>query len=506
MSVSGNLTGTYTYDAAGNLTEETTTRHFEWDHANRLTTFRVQTGSATPSKYAQYRYDATGERAVKIVRRGAAQDEITIYVGGFERSLTGSIIGQLTPYDEIHLTDHDTRLAMIQRGAPHPDDGITGQPVRYQVADHLASVTATLDPAGIVLNTEEYLPYGETSFGSYQRKRYRHTGKERDGESGLDYHSARYFAPWLSRWTSTDPIPKPQQSLYRYAADNPLRMIDPSGAQDQPAQRASEPGTPSLNGTASDAGTPAQFQHQGGGGFASGPASTSPPRNSRDPNVRQITAGAQIPQPAPRPSPEEDYLAHRPSKPWDPSPRSPEGAKASLGVPVAQPKLRQFQAPRTEPLSPLERDVEEVKASIHALGVMLKTYFEIADYVTKPAQVVLVVPGAVEVVGGLSLEEVAALEREAARTTTWSRTANTLQDEMALQAAKEGAGEPVKRLQELGDPRYQRMGKVSYVVESTEGRVTEVHYVQDKAGRGTWDPGGPPGREDFKFKRHSDDR
>jgi hypothetical protein len=175
-------------------------------------------------------------------------------------------------------------------------------------------------------------------------------------------------------------------------------------------------------------------------------------------------------------------------------------------VPVAQPKLRQFQAPRTEPLSPLERDVEEVKASIHALGVMLKTYFEIADYVTKPAQVVLVVPGAVEVVGGLSLEEVAALEREAARTTTWSRTANTLQDEMALQAAKEGAGEPVKRLQELGDPRYQRMGKVSYVVESTEGRVTEVHYVQDKAGRGTWDPGGPPGREDFKFKRHSDDR
>ena len=145
MSVSGNLTGTYTYDAAGNLTEETTTRHFEWDHANRLTAFRVQVGDATPSKYAQYRYDATGERAIKIVRMGAAQDEITIYVGGFERSLAGSIAGQLTPYDEIHLTDRDARLAMIQRGAPHPADGITGQPVRYQVADHLASVIATLD-------------------------------------------------------------------------------------------------------------------------------------------------------------------------------------------------------------------------------------------------------------------------------------------------------------------------------------------------------------------------
>ena len=120
MSVSGNLTGTYTYDAVGNLTGETTTRHFEWDHANRLATFRVQTDGATPSKYAQYRYDATGERAVKLVRMGAAQDEITIYVGGFERSLTGSIAGQLTPYDEIHLTDHDTRLAMIQRGDTAP--------------------------------------------------------------------------------------------------------------------------------------------------------------------------------------------------------------------------------------------------------------------------------------------------------------------------------------------------------------------------------------------------
>jgi len=237
LSVSGNLTGTYIYDAAGNLTEETTTRHFEWDHANRLATFRVQTDGATPSKYAQYRYDATGERAVKVVRMGAAQDEITIYVGGFERSLAGSITGQLTPYDEIHLTDRDTRLAMIQRGAPHPDEGITGQPVRYQVADHLASVIATLDPAGIVLNTEEYLPYGETSFGSYQRKRYRHTGKERDGETGLAYHGARYYACWLGRWVSADPSGTSDGlNLYEYCAGQPTRLTDHTGLSGSDAQ------------------------------------------------------------------------------------------------------------------------------------------------------------------------------------------------------------------------------------------------------------------------------
>ena len=158
MSVSGNLAGTYTYDAAGNLTEETTTRHFEWDHANRLATFRVQTGGATPSKYAQYRYDATGERAVKIVRTGAAQDEITIYVGGFERSLAGSngthLLRRNPPHRPRHPPRHDPT-----RGA-RPDDGITGQPVRYQIADHLASVIATLDPAH-VLNRRSTCPMGK---------------------------------------------------------------------------------------------------------------------------------------------------------------------------------------------------------------------------------------------------------------------------------------------------------------------------------------------------------
>jgi hypothetical protein len=37
-------------------------------------------------------------------------------------------------------------------------------------------------------------------------KRYRYTGKERDEESGLYYHGARYYAPWLGRWTAIDPL------------------------------------------------------------------------------------------------------------------------------------------------------------------------------------------------------------------------------------------------------------------------------------------------------------
>ena len=29
---------------------------------------------------------------------------------------------------------------------------------------------------------------------------------ERDEESGLEYHSARYYVPWLGRWLSCDPL------------------------------------------------------------------------------------------------------------------------------------------------------------------------------------------------------------------------------------------------------------------------------------------------------------
>jgi RHS repeat-associated protein len=37
-----------------------------------------------------------------------------------------------------------------------------------------------------------------------QQKRYRYTGKERDDSSGLCYYGARYLAPWLARWISSN--------------------------------------------------------------------------------------------------------------------------------------------------------------------------------------------------------------------------------------------------------------------------------------------------------------
>ena len=85
--------------------------------------------------------------------------------------------------------------------------------------------------------TRSTTPYGSTSYQAVRSqtetpKRYRYTGKERDEESGLNYHGARYYAPWLGRWANCDPISLTGGlNLYRYCNGNPLGANDPTGTQ-----------------------------------------------------------------------------------------------------------------------------------------------------------------------------------------------------------------------------------------------------------------------------------
>ena len=63
-------------------------------------------------------------------------------------------------------------------------------------------------------------------------KRYRYTGKERDEETGLDSMGVRYYAAWLGRWTSSDPIGIGDGvNRFAYVSGNPVGLRDPSGTQ-----------------------------------------------------------------------------------------------------------------------------------------------------------------------------------------------------------------------------------------------------------------------------------
>ncbi len=241
----GTNTLNYGYDLVGNLTVEGNVRLHEWDHANRLTTFRTQTSGALPSVYAQYRYDSAGQRVMKIVKHPGSDPDITIYVGGtFERRILSGGTDHAVTHDDIHILDGSQRIAVLQKGTPLPRDPYPE--ATYQLGDHVGSSTTTLDAGGVLLNREEYTPYGETSFGSYTLKRYRFAAKERDEESSLIYYGARYYAPWLARWISTDPLSKESGSDYAYALDNPLRIVDPSGASGVEVQQVPVEPTPII--------------------------------------------------------------------------------------------------------------------------------------------------------------------------------------------------------------------------------------------------------------------
>ncbi len=130
----------------------------------------------------------------------------------------------------VHLADAGGSVAIID--SPVRDDYGTGevQLVRYQYSNHLGTATLELDDSGDIISYEEYYPFGTTSFQSGRTtaevslKRYRFTGKERDEETGMYYHGARYYIPWLCRWSAVDPLEGDYTpwSSYNYGFDNPL--------------------------------------------------------------------------------------------------------------------------------------------------------------------------------------------------------------------------------------------------------------------------------------------
>jgi len=124
------------------------------------------------------------------------------------------------------------RIALIDT-RNEVDDGTEQETIRFQLSNHLDSVALELDGHGQVISYEEYHPYGTTAYQAIDTaikavaKRYRYTGKERDEESGLYYHGARYYLPWLGRWLKPDPGGMVDGSnLFFY---NPIISIDFTG-------------------------------------------------------------------------------------------------------------------------------------------------------------------------------------------------------------------------------------------------------------------------------------
>jgi RHS repeat-associated protein len=233
-----NFPETYTYiDALGNDVQGCVTSinsiKMDWDFKDQL--HQVDLGG---SNTAYYVYDASGQRVRKVIERqnGTKQKE-RIYIGGFEvyREYNGAT-GQLDLEREtLHIMDDKQRIALVETRTDTP---APVQLIRYQLGNHLGSAALELDAQSQVISYEEYSPYGCTSYQAVRSltetpKRYRYTGKERDKETGFTYHGARYYAPWLGRWTACDPLfNRNGNSLYVYVHDDPINRFDLDGRRD----------------------------------------------------------------------------------------------------------------------------------------------------------------------------------------------------------------------------------------------------------------------------------
>lgn len=232
------LVETYTHDAHGNMTAMPQLALMQWDFRDQLQATARQVVNGGVPETTFYVYDAAGQRVRKVTeRQNGARKKERVYLGGFEvyREYGGDGTSVSLERDSLHVMDDRQRIALVETRT-QGDDGSPVQLIRYQFGNHLGSASLELDDAGQIISYEEYTPYGSTSYqagrsaAEVSLKRYRYTGMERDAESGLNYHGARYYAPWIQKWVSCDPAGGGRtQSLYEYCSGNPVRFIDANG-------------------------------------------------------------------------------------------------------------------------------------------------------------------------------------------------------------------------------------------------------------------------------------
>ena len=252
----GSNSYTYTYDANGNVITENTERKFGWNYGDKMRTFANQVGMGTPTIFTTYLYDAKGNRVKKLTQNtGGVWLSITYIDSIFEYQTDNSSDKQNT----VHIMDDKARIATYRIGDAMGD---WTPAIKFILSDHLGSSNVLIDASNTSsLKREEYYPFGETSFGSYSKKRYRFCGKEKDEVSGLYYYGARYYLPWACRFVSVDPKAAKYNywSSYVYAGNNPVMLNDINGegpdGDDNKGPIPSSPPGPNVNNTPSSDGT-----------------------------------------------------------------------------------------------------------------------------------------------------------------------------------------------------------------------------------------------------------
>jgi RHS repeat-associated protein len=221
-----NIANQFTYDAHGNTTSMPHLSSMLWNEKDEL----VSASNGTFISF--YNYDAQGNRTRKVGVKNNVREE-KYYINGYEvfrKETSGNLDFERKT---INISNDEKVFVRIEQKTGE------SEVIRYQYDNHLGSACLELDENGAIISYEEYHPFGTTSYRSGRSetevslKRYKYCGKERDEETGVYYYGMRYYAAWLCRFVSVDPLQFEYSELtpFQYASNNPVTMIDLDGAE-----------------------------------------------------------------------------------------------------------------------------------------------------------------------------------------------------------------------------------------------------------------------------------
>ncbi len=103
----------------------------------------------------------------------------------------------------------------------------------WALADNQDTVSDLVDNSGSAIKHITYDSFGKVVAQTNPSVvfRYGYTGREQDGETGLNYYRARYYDAGVGRFISEDPIgfEAEDTNFYRYVGNNSVNLTDSSG-------------------------------------------------------------------------------------------------------------------------------------------------------------------------------------------------------------------------------------------------------------------------------------
>ncbi|WP_248739219.1 RHS repeat domain-containing protein [Pseudomonas sp. MWU12-2029] len=227
------------FDRAGNLLALQPGQPMNWTSRNHLESLIFVDHASGPPDQERYHYS----QGARVYKRNETHASTVSHIA--EVHYVGSLeVRTKSSGEELHRITVATGVGEVMclhwvAGKP---PGIDADQVCYSHSDHLGSSVTQIDQRAQVISRESYYAFGNTATMAARSqieadyKFIRYSGKEMD-VTGLYYYGARYYAPWLCRWVSADPV-EDADGLNRYVfvGNNPMTYVDTNGQTRTPAE------------------------------------------------------------------------------------------------------------------------------------------------------------------------------------------------------------------------------------------------------------------------------